>query len=289
MSLNNIDDDIDRYLNDEMSIKEQEIFENKVQKNQKLSEKIELQRDITEYVQSGKMQLAKQLEILGNRFFIEKKRSPSFNKFWLILPALVLFGGMTWFFQEKGNKSTAIPIKKNLETKIPSAVPIDTAKKTIKNTPTLTPPDEIKEKEKQTAPTKVKKQKPIASINPADYKTNPFLESLLKETVRSASFVTTIKKLPTGKIIKKNNTIPLNISGSSTAKMPYQLIVYSNKVFDFEKDYPLFKKELLGTKKGQIYYFDYKVNLNLEKGLYYSILKEKTNNEILSLSKFTIE
>ena len=286
---NNIDNDIDRYLNEDMSIKEQAIFENKIKEDQELSERIELQRDIAAYLQSDKMQLAKELDVLGDKFFIEKKRPNSFNKIWLFLPALFLLGGMVWFFQEKGNTSSIIPIKKNIEITSPPIAPTDTSKEIIKNVLPLVKPDEIKEKKKSIAPVKIKEEQPIASIDPTNYKPNPLLESLLKETVRAASFVTIIETLPTGKIIKKNNTIPLNISGNTTAKMPYQLIIYSNRGFDFERDYRLFDQALLGTKKGEVYYFDYKANLNLEKGLYYLLLKEQASSEILSLSKFTVE
>lgn len=281
---------IERYLNEEMSINEQEVFEKKIKHDAELSEKVELQRDIMEYIQSGKMKLGKQLDVLGGQYFIEKKTATSFNRIWLVLSAFVLIGALIWLLQGKENKSTDKPaesVEKNTTVTPPSTLPKDESTSVEPNEASSSvEPNEVKKTEEKTQT--VKEKQPIASINKADYKPNPLLENLLKETVRAGA-VTNIEIVPKSKIVKKNKTIPLKISGNTTARTPYQIIIYSNKISDFERDYHLFDQPVLGTEKEGVYYFNYKANLSLKKGLYYLILKQQTSSEVLYISKFSVE
>lgn len=69
-----IQEKIDRYLNNNMAISEKKSFEIKIKNDKNLAELIELERDLIDYFGSPKTEFEKQLEQLGKKYFVEKKR-----------------------------------------------------------------------------------------------------------------------------------------------------------------------------------------------------------------------
>lgn len=285
----NKNEDIERYIANEMASDEMKDFENKMSNDEKLAQEVAFKKDVNDYFKSDKIGLAEELEVLGNTYFKAEKKGTSFNKLWLLLPALLLLVGLVWRMSPTNEKPA------------PSSNRVTNNIDSLKNSPT-TPPNKIEQKptsapkkeitpSKPPVPTEEKQptiNQPIASVDETAFQSNPLLEGLLKEQLRDATFLTTLLSPKEGLVYPANKTIPLIIKGSTTAETPYRVIIYTNKLFDFENDHRLFEKEFQGVKKEDNYTFSLKANLPLPKGLYYLIIQQKKSNEMLYISKFSV-
>lgn len=273
---------IDRYINEKMHSEEKKAFEKAVKKDKELAENLMLSQDMQVFFDNETLEFEKKLETLGQKYFLEKKTNRFLKKKWLLGLSSVLMVTLVIavFFKKSITTSSIILEEKPIIVKptFPNLNPnIDDNQKIL---------EEVIETEsnENSVP---KSQSPIASINPNIYKVNPLLEGILKEQTRNGD-VTIIQNVP-NYTLKNRVKMPFRINGKTTLKPPYQLIIYSNKLSDFNDDYRILNKKITAKKKSNNKYeITFNANLSLEKGLYYYIIQKETTSELMYINKFSV-
>lgn len=301
---------IERYLSDNMSSTEQKIFEIEIKQNKALAEEVEFQRGLMDFFNDYEPELEGVLEGLGEQHFVAETTSnppPISNgfsrKLWFI-PISLLFLLSIWLLfptdetapivdQNSTETQQIEPPKKEVPIVIPETAPVEQNNNTL---PEETEPEPSKKPTESTERDIIigedpvdNSEQPIASLNPKDFKSNPTLESILQEQVRDEGFSTKITKPVFEQEFKSGKTITLLLNGTTTAKPPYEFIIYSNRSRDFDNDYKTLSAIVNSSKVGDAYPVKFNANIPLESGLYYWILRQKKSEEVLHISKFLVK
>ena len=147
-------------------------------------------------------------------------------------------------------------------------------------------PTPSKEPER-TPPTNI--DQPIASLDPADYTPNTILDDIIKEKFRKDTYVTTILEPTIDSVFKLNETVQFTVKGTTTAPPPYELIIYTNRLFDFDDEHPHLVVPLNERKIKDTYEFSFKAGVAFKKGLYYLIVQQKSDDNPIYMSRFRVE
>jgi hypothetical protein len=313
---------IDRYLDGEMSDSEKNTFEQEIKNNKELSEQVALSKDLGAFFKERNIGLEQTLSNLGEEFFNDKTPQntipnadtdkPIFSKARFAIPFLLLLivciGGV-WYFNNNSDTekfedalftpSTSI---KETEKMINEGMQEqgDSEKEGGEEIPkTLEEATEMPIKEEKLpngTPTKSddkpKENKPMARLDDkASFKENPILESLIRENVRSNEAALLVKKPTPNQIYKsKRDKIYLEFSGTVNTSANLEFIIYNNLPVSFDKDYKtllaVLKSEKIGDKQFQL---TFEGNVELKNGLYYYIVRKKSDFEILYISKFKVQ
>lgn len=264
---------IERFLNNEMTESEKFAFEEEINSNEELARQVAYNKDLQGFFDTQYEAVDQSLTALGDKHFNQQNRSIFKNKWLIIIPTLlfVLLGGyfiVSNFLANSGNEHPA-PADEFIITDPNESNP---------NKSNTNDNDEVDEAQPNEAQPEI--NQPIASLNPEDFKPNPALEKLMRESVRSDG--ETVISLPIrGKVFKYQNTIHFQVKGKSQVQPPYQLIIYANKINDFKNDAYLLNKTLTHLK------FD--AHIALKKGLYYLVIQEKESEQVIYISSFSVK
>lgn len=308
--LNEQEQQIERYLNGEMSEKERQTFEAAVKNDTELMKKVAFQKDLMQFFEERNPALENTLSELGNEFFVEDTNPPtsgkksSNNKFWMFLSLVfvlvIAFGGF-FYFNDNGEQQQHDEIYNNpidaekainqgmLEDGGSEGKTLDTSIEEAQETDEETSSDdEIDENiidDKSEEETK-KISPPMASVDTESYQTNPVLESLIRENIRSNESKFEITSPSIGQsIYSKNSIVNLRFEGNSSTATSIQIILYDNKKSSFSNNQYIIStsKDLTNDD------FSVALNIELENGLYYYIVQEKNTREVLHISKFNVK
>ena len=284
-----------QYLDNEMSEKERTTFEQTMKADAELAKEVAFQRQFHGFMSRRKPEIETQLTALKEEFKLQplpKKKQQ--NWMWIILPILLVGGIYFLFFY---NKTTPIDKQEIPPTQQQEVIPNDIEKDSTKEH-TI---DTLKDETPPTIPkTPIKKtddnlqlppNQPIAAIDKTIYKPNPLLEGRLENSVRNS----TAKKKMTMVYPKSDATLKATpqvnflVEGTTHITPPYRLIIYSNRTFDIDNDYRILDKELTGTNNEDVFSFRFNASLNLNKGLYYLIMRKDDTRELLYISRFSVK
>jgi hypothetical protein len=313
---------IERYLNGEMNDAEKSVFEQEMKNNKVLSDEVALTKDLADFFKDRKIGIEHTLSNLGNEYFTDEKPakpnnstphavtdSPSFNNARFIAPALLLLViiiGCFWYFNntdenpadmyvpemtateaekiindgmldEQGNEvinneNTAPKIEENQQIE-----PIDSKKEIPK-----LEIEEIKETPK-------KEEKPMATLDEANFKENSVLESLIRENVRSDSQTSITAPFKGQTFQQKKGMVILNFKGVTTEEDQFEVVIYDNKITNFNNDYRVLNALLKKTPDDDGFKLSFNLKVELKPGLYYYIIRQKDNPEIIHISKFLVK
>lgn len=286
---------IDRRLLNQMSKAEQEAFDKELASNPDLADSFDFNQDMADFFANENSPLEGQLNALGDKHF-SKKSTPNNRKKWFwFLPMLLLSGAiLSYFFFNTTHDETASPSDVKIESPASGNLsPVIEKEKEIEIIPTEEKQEDIKEEKKEevipdfySPPTEEEKSAPIAALNPADFEINSALEGLFRENVRDTK-VTNITKPSNEEILEVSSNL-FALQGTTTNKPPFQLAIYSNRSFDFDNDYPVFRQEISANKNGDEFIIDFNAKLSFVPGLYYLIL-QNDKAELMSISKFMVK
>jgi len=281
---------IDRYVMDEMSIDERNMFEQAMKQNGDLRKEVTFGKELKSFFANREPSLESQLEKLGNEHFADEPSG--WSRWWWVPVALALFGGVGYLFMdtpidvsnEMIDTSEKIRIEPRRQPSLEKLESNPSVSEGIQQTqdPVITPSESS---EKEIIPP----AQPIAVLNPADFAPNPILESLMNEQLRNEGFKTKLISPSASQVFDYEEKILWQFNGITTAMPPYQLMVYSNKGQDFEKGIGVLSKTLEGELKGEQYQFNFSAMVPFERGLYYLLFQEQEGEEILSIERFLVK
>ena len=279
---------IDRRLFDKMSKKEQAEFDQELKKDADLAESFELNQDLADFFKNEDSDLEDKLDGLGNKYFSNNAPKKTKRTWLWFIPLALLSGIILFYFNSKDTDASpdTIKIENSPSPTLPEVKKIEIDRTVI---PEKEKKQESIEKEEEPAfypPEKEEKSAPIAALNPADFAINPTLEGLLNENVR-ASNITKLDSPQNEDILKVSSNLFI-LKGTTDAKPPYQLSIYSNRAFDFDNDYPILRREVSGEKVEEGFIFDFNAKTAFPPGLYYLLLQDE-DADLMSISKFRVE
>ncbi|MGK0366459.1 MAG: hypothetical protein ACI85O_003532 [Saprospiraceae bacterium] len=283
---------IDRRLLNQMSKAEQDAFDGELTDNSDLADSFEINQDMADFFANENPDLEGKLDVLGDKYFSDnsfKKKKRSW--FWLI-PILLMTGGGIFYFLFDTSETISTILDKT-KTESPTTPPLidtkieglDTEKIPAQEKEEVNDKQKKEEKPDFNVPTSESKSQPIAALNPADFEVNPILEGLMRENVRDVN-VTTLNS-PLNEAILQSSSELFSVIGSTNIKPPYQLTIYSNRIFDFDNDYPILRREISGSRNIDNFSFNTKVKAKFKPGLYYLLLQNE-QSELMNISKFTV-
>lgn len=277
-------ENINRYLQGEMTKDEREAFEALIREDDALSKELAFQKGLQGFLSRHEPEIEAKLEKLGDEYFgNQNATSKRLNYLWFLLIVLALFG-IVYVLWNKEN--SPLPMENNNVIIHPlDSIQTEAPKEPIEKKEEISPAEEI-----QNIPTISQPKRPIATINQEDFLPNPLLEDLMQDKVRylNSTDTTSISAPANDEIFPFQNKIPFKLSGSSSIKPPYQVKIFSNKSADIENDIRVFDSALTGKQEGLLFHFNLNTELTIPQGLYYLIIND-SNHEILHISRFKVE
>ncbi|MFK7946676.1 MAG: hypothetical protein AB8G11_03725 [Saprospiraceae bacterium] len=291
---NNQEQNINRYLNNEMSETERIAFEEQIRNDKALADEVAFQRGFAGFLGRYQPSLESKLENLGDKYIITPTKEKSYK--WLILSAILLLSAIVVFiiFNKKTtsnidtNNSSNSTIETQQET--PTQIPIieeDTIENNDENTIPFVPTIDKIEPKKGEQNTD---NQPIASIDESLYERNPNMELVIQNTVRTNDNVQllTIVEPINDAIISAKDLIDFKINGTAKNELNYDIIIFNNQDFNINNNYPIFKTEGKSVEEQSENKIKFNANLPLGKGLYYLIIQPENSRQILHISRFEV-
>lgn len=307
---------IERYLNEEMSNSEKNIFEQEMKNSKALREEVALNKDLMSFFKERNIGLEHTLSDLGNEFFNDDKPQnitppqdadkPIIGKKPFIIPLLLLLfvsiAGL-WYFNANSDSekfedalfspSTSVEetekmINEGMQEQGDSDdVGSEITPEIIEEaTESPTKADNLPEDAPTKTEEKPKVDKPMAAAeDKASFKENSILEGLIRENVRSDKSVTVKMPSENYTFTPKNGVATLKFRFTTEAETAIELIIYDNKIDSFEKNYQILSATLQKTSNDELVF---NANVSLKNGLYYYVLRKKDTLEIIHISKFFV-
>lgn len=283
---------IEKYLNDQMSKEERRAFEQQLKEDFELRKAVDFQKRLKSFMVIREPKLEQQLEQLGNQYF-DKKGKRTVKYLWVGVVGLTITVATILFLTKEENtvsnqkvetidtvKTTKAPlIEPVLETDSIKPIKPEPPKKEIAPSPAA--PNENK-------PTPKKENRPIAQLNPKDFEPNPFLEDLMQSNLRNDDAETTVWRPKKDVPLPYEEKIVFQVSGTTYATPPYRILLYTNKISDFEEDIQLLNAEFEGTPNETVFNFNLEKEIILQRGLYYFLIEQIESEELLLISKFEV-
>ncbi len=284
---------IDRYLSHQMSPDEIARFKAEIASNPALAEAVQFQQDLTKFFEEREPALEAKLADFGKEHFPVEKSNKTFPWWRWIIPILLVGLGIGAWWIQSDQDATHPLVKEAIPTIEKTAPIIDTTpdapptifEKEPPNSSPQSPPNPPQEK-----PPVLKKSPPlIASLDPRDFQANPMIESLMAEQVRNSASTTSLENPAMDTILAYNQKILLKVEGFTTAPPPYELVIYTNRIFDFENDHRVLSQSLSGIQQDEKIRFSFNAETSFPKGLYYLLLLSEEGDEMLYISRFRVE
>lgn len=287
----NQDEKIQRYLDDEMSLDERMLFEEQLRKDDALAEDLDYQKDVTNFFNTRDPKLKAELKALGKEFIAEEQPKRRFPIWAAVALALLLVVLIYFMFV---NKTTVIE---------EDNTPTNTEQQQEEE---LEEEEQVEEQQSPTTPIQEERDEPsndnsempnipegqpIAAVDPALYQRNPLVEDMIRGNVRASDEdeIITVTQPVIDTVFAFQEKIPFTFSGRTSISPKYNLALYSNKADDIENDIRILDVELDGTANGEEYTFEFNSEISLKKGLYYLFIREVDSFEVLYVSRFTVE
>ena len=136
----------------------------------------------------------------------------------------------------------------------------------------------------------------IANIDPANFLPNPYLDNHIDKEVPDEAYSVKMDKSATAeKITLNGNVAKLRLKGSLKSDVAlaeaasFVLMIYSNKQEDYLEDRSLLNVSInLQPLTDNAFPFQFNANLRITPGLYYYIIVEKSNDELLYVGRFEV-
>lgn len=285
-------DKIDRYLSQQMTPQELETFEQEIKLDKNLAQSLALQEELIQFFDTREPTLEAELSSLGKQYMVVEQKKSGVPPWLLTLVGSMITILIVFYIFFKPSSSPSLQQESQSPTLLEDSLNIETITPphqknkldTITTSPEETKIDAPNIKQKNTSP----KPPPIASINLDKFTPNPSLEALMREKYRNnINFNLNFPKQDTVFRFQKN--VPLLIQGTTNASPPFELLIYTNRPFDFDNDYPVLKQLISGTERDDLYYFDFEATIPFDRGLYYLMIRTQEESEILSISTFMVK
>lgn len=282
-------EEIHRRLLGKMSEAERKAFDKRLETDAELIESFQIQKDLMDFFAQEEPELEQKLEGLGKKYFSEKKK-PTKKKNWLgigLIATLLVAGGFAIsHFSSDTTPIAPTPNDEKIKTVIPPSPEVQQPPKENSTEEQPTSP-KIENTPVPVSPPKQEEPKPIASLDPEDFKVNPTLEDILTEQVRGTQ-ITTLQIPKNGAVLDAKAKL-FAVKGTTNAESPYYIVLYSNRPFDFDNDYPTLRQKVAGKPQADDnFLFDFQASLSLSPGLYYLMIQD-AQMEMIHLSKFTVK
>lgn len=284
--MQNREEDILRYLNDQMTTDEKAVFEQELIDNKTLREEVGFQRDLLEFFAIREPELEAKLGKLGDEFIDKRKtKNPSFilisAAFIFVIILLILLFNHQIFPKKNNNvsepKEEIIDTLKQIET-------VDSSQLIEPSLPPLE--NNIKIKNKKLPPSGH-----YASLDVKAFERNPMMESIIQNQYRTESGTssTTVVIPKADEIYNSKKILKFRLDGFTKIQTPLQLYIYSNDSIEIENDDFILSADLKTKREGDKNTFYYDGDLPSTKGLYYYTIKNKDTGELMHISRFTIQ
>jgi len=276
------EDEIQKYLENQMSEDEAAAFKKQLELDDDLKDKVFLKKDLDNFFNDFRPDVVQNLNALGTEFFEEKQidkipqRNRKINPLIIGSVLLIIVLGSWYFYSTSSNPTQNRPVQPANETTVPAT----------EETPNISPIEENLPEPNDPIIKPIENQ-PIAEIEPNLYRPNPLLEGFLNESSRSNDNNQLLSPEMNKTFFEKN--IQLDFNGYSIELPPYELKIYSNKSTDFENDKHLMKLSIPTKKTNDRHTFRFLTNLELDKGLYYILIKKEDSDKMILVSKFKVK
>lgn len=280
--MNNLYENIENYLNGSMSDAEKKVFEEAMQKDKALQEKVQIQAGVHRFLEQHNSEFNTLNAELSDEFFPNKKSKPTFY-IQIGIALIILVLAYLYYKNHEIIHSKLFNKSNTSEGQIPS----------IQNNnqlDTISLPSKATNK-KDTIPSSEEDVKlstePIAdAANTRLFKENPQLELLIRENIRSNNNdITVIKPIEANIISSKTSDFTLfELTGSFNRDFNYKVEFYDNSRNAYAEDrFILIRNQRTANQKIQL-----NINLSFSKGLYYYfVILEDTNMPIFT-GKFIV-
>ncbi len=283
------EDNIFRYLDNQMSLEEKANFEQLLQTDKALAKEVEFQRGLLGFLDREQPVLEGKLDKLGDEFILKQNNRLGKKWLWGIgILAVVLISIIAFFMMQNDGKIEKLPVNEGTSVEEKSITPEENpVKEAIQEEEN--PPIEIPQKEEKIKP-KPPKNQPIAALDKTDFEKNTIMERLIADSYRdNADHITTIIEPRPNTVFKAHPLVNLKVIGQTNNSPDYELIIYSNRSYDIENDYRMVSKNLEGQPKDENFNFRFNGEIPFHKGLYYLVIRQKESRKLLHISRFTVE
>ena len=283
-------ENINKYLDNEMSINERTVFEKQLRNDKELAEELAFYKDFHGFAERRKPALRQDLSDLGDKFIIEPNKNKRVFSFWILIPILLLTAMIGYFsFFYKNNISQINTPPTDIETQLPTNNPEENSDDNSNEN--AEEPIETPKPNNEPNPSELPINQPIAALDKADFERNSILEDVIKETYRETLVQdSTILSAPAPDAeFKFGANIPIFVEGLTTVSPSYVINIYSNRSFDIENDFPVLNAPMNGKAENGKYRFRFNGEVPLKRGLYYLVIKKDDLIEVLYISRFTVK
>jgi hypothetical protein len=281
-------ENINRYLDNEMSANERKAFEEQLRNDEELAQGMAFFKDFNGYVERQKPELRQDLSDFGDKYIVDPNKNKEKFPRWTLIPILLLIAiiGYFSFFYKKNT-----PQQKTPPTEIETQSSTNKLEENSNDNSNKNPEETEIIEEQKPNPSELLINQPIAVLDKADFEPNPILEAEIKEAYRETMLEdSTILSAPAPDAeFKFGANITILVEGLTTVSPDYVLNIYSNRPFDFENDYPILNTPMSVKTENNQYRFRFNGNLPLERGLYYLVIKRDDLIEVLYISRFTVK
>lgn len=307
----NLYEKIDKYLDGKLEGEELEKFEAEKKSNQALASEIELNAQMKDLLDdSPENELRKNLEHLGNQYDeapISINRGSSFRSILQVAAAILILVALGWWFMNRDgsitNKDEPIIVdtpeteQKEIEKQDETQIEKPEGSDVVEGTPTQKD-NEVKppiKTPKDSPVIKNQKEKQHKDLYAANYETNPQLDFLINNNLRSGYLEVEVKKqIRNVSLASIEDVVDFQFSGNLKSKDDLQknkfaLHLFSNDKNAFEEFEPISTENLKIVKgTGDKYRFDFQKFILLKPGLYYYVLEDPKIEKIYFVEKFEV-
>lgn len=302
------DELLDRYLAGDLSAAETAAFEERLAEDTILRGRLAIRRTLTNFLQSDEPALLDALADADQAYYGKANDGASGggpSRWWLLLLLLPLLAAGWYYFRPATNDAQPPSTTRSLQpvpaptTDAPPAVAPDTPTVPANN-PSPAEPEPTQPQPAPTVPEEPASEEPVApsadpaptetqvyaSLDPADFAPNPDLEELIGLTVRSEDAATTLTISPDQDTLLLADPPVIRIS--SPVAPPYQLVVYGNDKDDFQAGRPVDRSLLSAVSDGSAYSTTYVLDGLPGPGIYYVLLLDKEETEVLGSRRLLV-
>ncbi len=290
----NLEKNINRYLNNEMPESERIAFEAQMRQDKALADEVEFQRGFVGFLGRHKPELEAKLDALGDTYILESAKKKSYN-WWILLGLLLVVAIISYFIlsSRNSNQNTNNTSKPTIETPeeiAPESTSIeeDTTKNIEADKPIIIPPT-IEETQPVEDNPPIEDQ-PIASIDESLYERNPNMELVIQTNVRATAQnqLVTIEIPIDNATLNTENQPLFSIKGTATTPLNYKIIIYNNQDFAINNNLPVFETTAQTIEKNGKNLIQFNANIPFDKGLHYLIIQKEGARDILHISRFEV-
>lgn len=273
-------DQIKAYLTDKMDVLQRQKFEISIQRDFDLRKEVEFNKDLMSYLENDKPELEDTLKRLGAKYASDKKvvaSKPKINNWWFIAVVVLLFIAIVWYFNRTAEESIEVPINNNFQEELPENI----EQQVIEN-------GSVKEQAVEETPTQ--DGKPIAIIDNTVFNPNAYLEDLITDGIRSDDVEIKIKDAAKELEFKQQEgKAKIRIIGEINKDIPLEIQIFNNSQEKFLDNQFILKADVNKKAIKDEFQFDFYINTSVEKGIYYYLIYNKSNEDLLKISKFYVK